>query len=595
MPYKSDLDPWFLHPTNAQGRETEYAYDAYLKELKERWDDSDPEPRNTIKAFFESCLGFPEPRNKEKAAFESFLRKSEILETVGWFDNPEPEADLMHASDSRNADIASREMDHGAEAGDRKNKPMHRDRSWSVGTMNDLGALKHAGSAEYNHVNVDTLCDSWLDPPADSNKGRDGGLFTGETILHIAIVQKRLDSIKWLLDHGSELTCKAVGLFFQGTKIPKFTDDMTWMMKKLAWMMGKLGSVHSVFNFEENMLGGSCNFGEFPLSFAAAVGDECVCHLLRARANQLIGAALFKDTAIICQHNPTLKKRLDGLVALDADSKIKYVGKEEPKQFQAGLDKWIIENVESGHKIVSSYRKVAVSEGPLRISFDLLDEDGDDKISFSEWKAGFDILDTNKDGFVCRKEFGCVAFSEKDDVSQLTREEYEAGFKLFDTDGDGKLSKEEFDRVELSKARLPQTEAVSVVADSVSAVYKARLPQTADTLSATKIFAIVKQYRELLLSAFLNRRNSEGDTALHLAVRFSQIQSIDWLLDNGAQPSLDMLNNANYTPMTLAVRRGDVTTFQHLMAKQKVQVWTYGSTRMSRLPLAQVDTIYTNV
>jgi hypothetical protein len=78
-------------------------------------------------------------------------------------------------------------------------------------------------------------------------------------------------------------------------------------------------------------------------------------------------------------------------------------------------------------------------------------------------------------------------------------------------------------------------------------------------------------------------------------VRFSQIQSIDWLLDNGAEPSLGMLNNANYTPMTLAVRRGDVTTFQHLMEKQKVQVWTYGSTRMSRLPLAQVDTIYTNV
>jgi hypothetical protein len=78
-------------------------------------------------------------------------------------------------------------------------------------------------------------------------------------------------------------------------------------------------------------------------------------------------------------------------------------------------------------------------------------------------------------------------------------------------------------------------------------------------------------------------------------VRFSQIQSIDWLLDNGAEPSLGMLNNANYTPMTLAVRQGDVPTFQHLMEKLKVQVWTFGSTRMSRLPLAQVDTMYTNV
>jgi hypothetical protein len=278
--------------------------------------------------------------------------------------------------------------------------------------MKDLGAVKHAGSAEFNHVNVDTLCDSWLAPPAVSNQGRDGGLFTGETVLHIAIVQKRLDSIKWLLDHGSELTCRAVGLFFQGMKIPKFTDDMTWRMETLAGMMAKLGSVHSVFNFEENMLGGSCSFGEFPLSFAAAVGDACACHLLRARAKELIGAAILKDMTIFCKHNPTFNERLDGLVALEADSKIKYVGKEEPKKIQAGLDKWIIENVKDGHKIVSRYRKVAVSEGPVRISLDLLDEDGG-------------------------------------------------------------------------------------------------------------IVAIVKQYLELLLSAFLNRRNSEGDTALHLAVRLT--------------------------------------------------------------------------
>jgi hypothetical protein len=226
---------------------------------------------------------------------------------------------------------------------------------------------------------------------------------------------------------------------------------------------------------------------------------------------------------MICQHNPTLKKRLDGLVALDADSKISYVGKEEPKQFQAGLDKWIIENVESGHKIVSNYRKVAVLEVPLRISFDLLDEDGDGKISFEEWKAGFDILDTNKDGFVCRIEFGCVAFSEKDHMSRVTREEYEAGFKLVDTNSDGKISKEEFDRakLELSKARLLQTEAF--VTPPTSQVFPKAKGTAANMLSATKIIAIVKQYRELLLSAFLNRRNSEGDTALHLAVRCSAV------------------------------------------------------------------------
>jgi ankyrin repeat protein len=91
-----------------------------------------------------------------------------------------------------------------------------------------------------------------------------------------------------------------------------------------------------------------------------------------------------------------------------------------------------------------------------------------------------------------------------------------------------------------------------------------------------------------LLSAFLNRRNSGGDTALHLAVKFGRISTIDWLLDNGAMPSLDMLNNKNYTPVTLAVRQGDVGTFKHILDRQRVTIWAYGHTRMAMGPLSQV-------
>jgi len=51
------------------------------------------------------------------------------------------------------------------------------------------------------------------------NGGKDGGLFTGETILHIAIVQNNDESCKWLLDRGSNLDDRALGLFFQDHQV----------------------------------------------------------------------------------------------------------------------------------------------------------------------------------------------------------------------------------------------------------------------------------------------------------------------------------------------------------------------------------------
>ena len=46
-------------------------------------------------------------------------------------------------------------------------------------------------------------------------------------------------------------------------------------------------------NQRENLVvGGICYFGEFPLSFAASVGDVHVCHLLAQKAKDLILLAL---------------------------------------------------------------------------------------------------------------------------------------------------------------------------------------------------------------------------------------------------------------------------------------------------------------
>ena len=112
--------------------------------------------------------------------------------------------------------------------------------------------------------------------------GQDGGLFSGETSLHIAIVQHKLDSIEWLLDHGAHLDDRALGIFFQSPRVPKLRHPMsTTSIKKflltlheneMMFLTGDAGEPNQSFS--------GCNYGEFPLSFASAVGDDHVCHLL---------------------------------------------------------------------------------------------------------------------------------------------------------------------------------------------------------------------------------------------------------------------------------------------------------------------------
>ena len=64
----------------------------------------------------------------------------------------------------------------------------------------------------------------------------------------------------------------------------------------------------------------------------------------------------------------------------------------------------------------------------------------------------------------------------------------------------------------------------------------------ADALSAR-----IKQATERILS-------------LCMAVQHKQHETIDWLLENGASPSMLVLNEDNFTPLTLSVRNGDPST-----------------------------------
>ena len=98
-------------------------------------------------------------------------------------------------------------------------------------------------------------------------------------------------------------------------------------------------------------------------------------------------------------------------------------------------------------------------------------------------------------------------------------------------------------------------------------------------------------YRELLSSAFINLRDTRRNTALHTAVLFMQERTVEWLLDNGADAALRMLNADHYTPLTLAARLRSVTIFQQLAARLQFKAWAYGKMCMTFTNLEQVPAL----
>ena len=93
---------------------------------------------------------------------------------------------------------------------------------WSVrGTLHPWKTYQDKdGEANLDlHTGECQICDGY--------GGKDGGLFTGETLLHIAIVQHDHQMVKWLLDGGASLDVRALGVFFQRPRIERFTSDQT--------------------------------------------------------------------------------------------------------------------------------------------------------------------------------------------------------------------------------------------------------------------------------------------------------------------------------------------------------------------------------
>ena len=107
------------------------------------------------------------------------------------------------------------------------------------------------------------------------------GLYTGETILHIAIVQEDEEMVQFLLDEGIEISSQAKGVFFQPRFQQPRSSDLTMLQRLKARIIGvdlktdKFAAVKKV----ENKYSG-CYYGEYPLSFAASIGNVDICDQL---------------------------------------------------------------------------------------------------------------------------------------------------------------------------------------------------------------------------------------------------------------------------------------------------------------------------
>jgi hypothetical protein len=110
---------------------------------------------------------------------------------------------------------------------------------------------------------------------------REDGLYTGETILHIAIVKQDMQLVNDLLERGASLSSCAIGVFFQPKSVPWLEKPSKhWQDMFKDWVLSidrNFAVVKVEFNPESR-----CYYGEFPLSFAASVGNVDICKILYA-------------------------------------------------------------------------------------------------------------------------------------------------------------------------------------------------------------------------------------------------------------------------------------------------------------------------
>ncbi|VDN05297.1 unnamed protein product [Thelazia callipaeda] len=97
-------------------------------------------------------------------------------------------------------------------------------------------------------------------------------------------------------------------------------------------------------------------------------------------------------------------------------------------------------------------------------------------------------------------------------------------------------------------------------------------------------------YRILLANhADPNQKDTNGNTVLHLTVIHDQLDMLKLCYDTGAK--LQVMNNQNLTPLTLAAHLGKKEMFEQILKLEADVLWIYGDVSSYAYPLAELDTI----
>ena len=164
------------------------------------------------------------------------------------------------------------------------------------------------------------------------------GLYTGETILHIAIVQEQEHVVQKLLKMGIEVSTPATGVFFQPRFQQPRSTDLTFLQHIKARIIGidlDLERFAAVNRIENTHSG--CYYGEFPLSFAASVGNVNICDQLyccwRTRVDAMISFQKDSQKEPLCKLTSSEKEKMKGII----ESLLETTHPETPRNASAAL------------------------------------------------------------------------------------------------------------------------------------------------------------------------------------------------------------------------------------------------------------------
>jgi hypothetical protein len=181
---------------------------------------------------------------------------------------------------------------------------------------------KYYSSPELLSVSYKNDLDPWrkeLDRQKSTSQlcqtGEDG-LYTGETVLHIAIVQANSEMVQYLLEQGIEISSRATGVFFQPKYLRPLSVELTTWQTFKAWIIGidlKREKFAAVLKRENKDSG--TYFGEYPLSFAASIGNVEICNLLyyykQLRIQSCMDFESKKTVKDVCKMPKSEKKEFD--------------------------------------------------------------------------------------------------------------------------------------------------------------------------------------------------------------------------------------------------------------------------------------------